>query len=61
MRSRGIQLDLSPQGLISLKQNGVSDRVVSAAQQMAAGPRLRPDGSRGTVPVVTEVPPPPTR
>ena len=32
MRSRGGRFDLSPAGLITLKQNGVSDRVVLAAQ-----------------------------
>lgn len=32
IRSRGSQLDLSPSGLIALKQQGVSDRVVIAAQ-----------------------------
>ena len=59
MRSRGIQLDLSPQGLIALKQNGVSDHVVSAAQQMAASRGYAPAAVVGAVPVV-EVPPPPT-
>jgi outer membrane lipoprotein SlyB len=34
MRSRGAQLDLSPQGLISLKQSGVNDRVLLAAQEL---------------------------
>jgi len=38
IQSRGARLDLSPQGLIALKQNGVSDRVLLAAQKMAAGP-----------------------
>lgn len=33
IRSRGGRFDLSPNGLISLKQSGVSDRVVLAAQQ----------------------------
>jgi len=37
MRSRGVQIDLSPQSLISLKQSGVSDRVVLAAQEMSRG------------------------
>jgi outer membrane lipoprotein SlyB len=37
MRSRGAQLDLSPQSLISLKQSGVSDRVLLAAQDMNRG------------------------
>ncbi|MCC7476762.1 MAG: glycine zipper 2TM domain-containing protein [Pirellulales bacterium] len=58
MRSRGARIDLSPQSLIALKQQGVSDRVVMAAQDMSA--------SRGyalpappTLGVVSEVPPPP--
>jgi hypothetical protein len=34
MRSRGAQLDLSPQSLITLKQQGVNDRVLLAAQEM---------------------------
>jgi len=37
MRARGTRLDLSPQSLIALKQSGVSDRVVLAAQQMSGG------------------------
>jgi hypothetical protein len=37
MRSRGAQIDLSPQSLISLKQSGVGDRVVLAAQEMSRG------------------------
>lgn len=36
VRSRGGRFDMSPGGLISLKQAGVSDRVVLAAQQVAA-------------------------
>jgi outer membrane lipoprotein SlyB len=59
MRSRGARVDLSPQSLIALRQQGVSDRVVMAAQQMSAGsgyvagaPPLGPT-------VVSEVPPPP--
>jgi outer membrane lipoprotein SlyB len=38
MRSRGARLDLSPNGLISLKQSGVSDRVLLAAQDMNRAP-----------------------
>jgi hypothetical protein len=38
IRSRGGRFDLSPGGLISLKQSGVSDRVVMAAQGVAPGP-----------------------
>lgn len=56
MRSRGTQLDLSPQGLIALKQNGVSDRVALAAQQMRGGAGYVPGAA--TVPVVAEVVPP---
>jgi hypothetical protein len=37
MRARGVRLDLGPQSLISLKQSGVSDRVVMAAQEMSGG------------------------
>jgi hypothetical protein len=60
MRSRGIQMDLSPQGIIALKQNGVSEQVVAAAQQMAAGRAYAPAPVVGPVStVVTEVPPPP--
>ena len=36
VRSRGARLDLSPSGLISLKQSGVSDRVVMAVQSPSA-------------------------
>lgn len=57
MRSRGVRLDLSPQQLIALKQQGVSDRVVMAAQSMGAG-RAVP-GSTAPVALVSEVPPPP--
>ena len=38
LHSRGARLDLSPQGLIALKQSGVSDRVVLAAQELGRGP-----------------------
>lgn len=37
IRSRGGRFDLSPNGLIALKQSGVSDRVVMAAQSSAPG------------------------
>ena len=37
IRSRGGRFDLSPAGLISLKQQGVSDRVVIAAQSSSVG------------------------
>jgi hypothetical protein len=46
IRSRGARLDLSPEGLIALKESGVSDRVLVAAQQMTGG--------------YTPLPPPPT-
>lgn len=62
MRSRGTRVDLSPQSLIALRQQGVSDRVVMAAQQMSAGtgyvagaPPIGPGGPT----VVSEIPPPP--
>lgn len=53
MRSRGARLDLSPNSLIALKQSGVSDRVVLAAQGM------NPGGAPivGPTPVVTRVVP----
>ncbi len=55
IRSRGAQLELSPTSLISLKQHGVSDRVLLAAQQMSDG---RSYAARpAAVPVVTEVVP----
>jgi hypothetical protein len=37
IRSRGGRFDLSPNGLIALKQSGVSDRVVMGAQNSAPG------------------------
>jgi hypothetical protein len=57
MQSRGTRLDLGPQSLIALKQQGVSDRVVLAAQQMGAG---RAVVAPAPVGVVREVPPPAT-
>jgi len=42
MRARGTRLDLSPNALITLKQNGVSDRVVLAAQNMSTAPAAYP-------------------
>ena len=54
MRSRGTQLDLSPQSLISLKQIGVSDRVLLAAQDLQRGASYLPP------PVVHVVEPAPT-
>jgi hypothetical protein len=44
LQSRGGRLDLSPQALIALKQNGVSDRVVLAAQNMGHGSSYIPAG-----------------
>ena len=38
IQSRGGRFDLSPAGLIQLKQNGVSDRVIIAAQNASAVP-----------------------
>jgi outer membrane lipoprotein SlyB len=58
MRSRGARIDLSPQALIALKQQGVSDRVVVAAQQMSAAPGYIPPAAAGPT-VISEVPPPP--
>ena len=59
MRSRGARIDLSPQSLIALKQQGVSDRVVMAAQDMSAGRGYATPAPVGPV-IVSEVPPPPT-
>lgn len=50
LRSRGARLDLSPNSLIALKQAGVSDRVVLAAQDLNRGVAVG-----APVPVVTEV------
>jgi hypothetical protein len=38
IQQRGARLDLSPQGLIQLKQAGVSDGILIAAQRASAGP-----------------------
>ena len=38
IRARGARLDLSPESIISLKENGVSDDVLFAAQEMNIGP-----------------------
>ena len=59
MRSRGTRIDLSPQSLIALRQQGVSDRVVMAAQQMSAGSGYVPGAPAYGPTVVSEVPPPP--
>jgi hypothetical protein len=58
MHQRGARIDLSPQALIALKQQGVSDRVVVAAQQMAAAPGYYP--AAGTTAIVGDYPPPST-
>ena len=49
MRTRGGRLDLSPQALISLRESGVSERVMIAAQEMSSGLKAAT--------VVTEQPP----
>jgi hypothetical protein len=59
MRSRGTRIDLSPQSLIALRQQGVTDRVVMAAQQMGAGSGYAPGAPAYGPTVVSEVPPPP--
>ncbi len=59
MRSRGARIDLSPQSLIALKQQGISDRVVLAAQQMGGGSGYVAGTSAVGPTVVSEVPPPP--
>ena len=53
IRARGARLDLSPAGLIALKQSGVSDRVVLAAQEMSGNRSLV---TRGAPTLVTEAP-----
>jgi len=57
MRSRGVRIDLSPQALIALRQQGVGDRVVMAAQQQMNAPGAYAPAYGPTV--VSEVPPPP--
>ncbi|MEN0111626.1 MAG: glycine zipper domain-containing protein [Planctomycetota bacterium] len=42
IQSRGAQLDLSPSGLIALKQGGVSDNVIRSAQRAVIGPAVAP-------------------
>jgi hypothetical protein len=59
MRSRGTRIDLSPQSLIALRQQGVSDRVVMAAQQMGSGSGYAAGAPAYGPTVVSEVPPPP--
>jgi hypothetical protein len=54
MRSRGARIDTSPQALIALKQQGVSDRVVVAAQQMGPASGYVPPPA--AIPVVAAPP-----
>ncbi len=56
IRSRGGRFDLSPAGLIALKQSGVSDRVVIAAQSMTTAGYGPPAPAYG--PAVVVAPPP---
>jgi hypothetical protein len=58
MHSRGTRIDLSPQSLIALRQQGVTDRVILAAQNVGAAPGYY--GAAAGPTVVTEVPPPPS-
>lgn len=52
--NRGGRFDLSPQGLIALKQNGVSDRVVSAAQRYSTAEGVPPSTViQGAAPIAT--------
>lgn len=53
LRSRGARLDLSPEGLIALKENGVSDRVLINAQNLAQNYAAAPGPT-----IVTEAVPP---
>jgi hypothetical protein len=59
MRSRGARVDLSPQALIALRQQGVSDRIVIAAQQMGNGQGYVAGAPPYGTTVVSEIPPPP--
>lgn len=56
VRSRGSRLDLSPEGLIALKQAGVSDRVVLSIQGANAYAAQAPVVSRPARPVVVVEP-----
>jgi hypothetical protein len=56
IRARGARLDLSPQGIISLKESGVSDAVLVAAQQLIQAGSNPPPPPRTTI--VTEPAPP---
>ncbi|MEQ8210969.1 MAG: glycine zipper domain-containing protein [Lacipirellulaceae bacterium] len=56
IQSRGGRFDLSPNGLISLKQSGVSDRVVLEAQRAAGRAVPTPINPRPVVQVVRPAP-----
>lgn len=56
IRSRGSRFDLSPTGLIVMKQNGVSDRVVSAAQTYSAADGYTPSIVTHSPPVIAQPP-----
>ncbi|MCC6491406.1 MAG: glycine zipper 2TM domain-containing protein [Pirellulales bacterium] len=58
IRARGGRFDLSPNGLIGLKQSGVSDRVVIAAQSMGQGGYISPAPAVAPAPAVVVSPPP---
>jgi hypothetical protein len=58
IQSRGGRFDLSPGGLIALKQSGVSDRVVLAAQSMGRSGNVAPAPAVvAPAPVVVSQPP----
>ncbi|HEX6961925.1 MAG TPA: YMGG-like glycine zipper-containing protein [Lacipirellula sp.] len=57
IQSRGGRFDLSPGGLIALKQSGVSDRVVLAAQAMGRSGTVAPAPAVAPAPVVVSPPP----
>ena len=56
INSRGGRFDLSPNGLIALKQAGVSDRVLIAAQQATSAPVVAPINPSPTVVRVAPAP-----
>lgn len=55
LRSRGARLDLSPNGLIALREGGVSDRVLMAAQQLGSGPPPAPTRTIVTEPAPSTI------
>jgi hypothetical protein len=59
IQSRGGRFDLSPGGLIALKQSGVSDRVVLAAQSMGRGGAVAPAPTVVASPQPVVMAPPP--